>query len=73
MILIFVPYILLSSAGSVSICEPAPVPPTMYSFSKRSFHSRTPDVCHATQMAVAWLMLPIQFICRGSKFAPFTP
>ena len=68
-----VPNSLLSMAGMVSICEPAPVPPTMNSLSNRSCQVVMPDAVHDTQMPVAALMLPIQFICRGSKLAPLMP
>ena len=59
--------------GKVSICEPAPEVPTTYSLAIRSSQVLMPDVCHATQMPLAVLMLPSQFILRGSKVAPSSP
>ena len=57
----------------VSICEPAPVPPTMNSRSNMCSHRVMPDFAQDTQMPNAEVMLPIQCIWRGSKFAPRVP
>ena len=68
-----VPNSRLSSAGSVSICEPAPEPPTMNSLSSMSCQVAMPAVCQATQMPREVAMLPIQPIWRGSNAAPRMP
>ncbi len=57
----------------VSICEPAPVLPTVNGLVSRSCQVAMPDVCQATQMPVDASMLPIQFILRGSKVAALMP
>ena len=51
-------------------CEPAPVPPTMNSRSNMCSQRVMPEAAHDTQMPKAEVMLPIQCICSGSKFAP---
>ena len=73
MIFILVPNSRLIIWGIVSICDPAPEPPTMNSLAIISSHVLIGDSCQATQTAVAVFMAPSQLNSRESNCAALVP